>query len=236
MAFSIGMQAFLADRYYARLKARFPDQTDDAMLTAFHRYAWQRGFRAAQRAVRDKAPLNFENYQKYREVVSTPEMKKIDPPSTNAHTLTHEEFVGRTYTCLTHDLFRQWDSPAEVELLFCRHIDSLNVAGFNPDLHYVSESTLYQSPCCVQRSLKPEFGPDMQFGVRMPDAPPYPFIIANEYYAMRQVFEAIFGQGGADAAEEVRQDFINTYGQADWDEVERYKDADFDIYYPKCLK
>lgn len=235
MPFFLDMQAYLTDRFYRHLHCRFPEQAYNAMLTAFHLYAFQRGLRAAQRAVRDNVPLDFEHYQAYREVVSTPEMKALDKPSRAEHTLTPEEFVGRTYECLTHDLFRELDSPAEVELLFCRHIDSLNVAGFNPDLHYVSESTLYESSCCVQRSRHPQFTPGMELGRRMPDAPPYPFIVANEFYAFRQVLTAIFGQEGETVSQLAQVDFIQRYGQDCWDQVSQYEGADFNIPYPLCL-
>jgi len=59
MAFAQNMQAYLIDRYYHYLNERFPSQAEDALLTAFHRYMFQQGNRAAQRAVLDS---NFDIY------------------------------------------------------------------------------------------------------------------------------------------------------------------------------
>jgi len=227
MAFSLIMQSFLEERFYHYLYEYYPERAYDAVLTGFQLYAYQRGLRGAQRAIRDGAPLNFENYQKYREVVSTPEMKAIDPPSRSDKTLNEEEFVGRTYRCLTHDFFREVNAPKEVEQIFCRHIDSVNVHGFNPEIHYESVSTLYESGCCVQRALNPKYSADMKFGVRMPDAPPFPYIIANEYFSMSKVLINSFGETGQIVSQKVKEDFIKTYGQEDWNEIEQYKDADF---------
>ena len=54
MPFSLDMQAYLTDRFYRHLHCRFPEQAYNAMLTAFHLYAFQRGLRAAQRVARDE--------------------------------------------------------------------------------------------------------------------------------------------------------------------------------------
>ena len=53
---------------------------------------------------------------------------------------------------------------------------------------------------------------------------------------MKKVIEAIFGEDGTDIAEAVKQDFIQYYELSDWEEICRYRDADFDIYYPKCME
>ena len=236
MAFSIKMQAFVADRYYHYLKERFPKQAMDAFMAAFYRYATQRGIRAAQRAIRDGVPLDFENYQKYREVVSTPEMKAIDGIGHSEHTITDTEYISHVFECAAHRMFRELNSPAEVEEFFCRHIDKYNVEGFNADIPYKVVSTLYNSSCCTHCVGPAPMNPNMKLGVRMEDAPPYPFIISNEYFTMKKVIEAIFGEDGTDIAEAVKQDFIQYYELSDWEEICRYRDADFDIYYPKCME
>ncbi len=236
MAFSIKMQAFLADRYYHYLKKRFPEQAMDAFQAAFYRYASQRGIRAAQRAVRDGNPLDFENYQRYREVVSTPEMKAIDGQGRSEHLITGTRYVSHIYECATHQIFRALNSPVEVEQFFCYHIDKYNVQGFNPDISYEVVSTLCDSSCCTHHAGPAPMNPDMKLGARMTAAPPYPFIVANEYFTMKKVLEAIFGEPGTDISEAVKQDFIQYYEPADWEEICRYRDADFDVYYPKCME
>ena len=235
MAFCIKMQPFLADRYYHYLKEAFPEQAMDAFMTAFHRYASQRGIRAAQRAIRDGAPLNFEHYQKYREVVSTPQMREIDGPGRSEHTVTENCYTGHVYECSSHNCFRELNSPEEVEQFFCYHIDRFNVHGFNPDLPYEVISTLCDSSCCVHRAGPTPIRPGAELGKRMEDAPPYPFIVANEYFTMKKMITAIFGEPGRSIAEAVKEEFIRQYGSEDWAELCRYQHVDFDIHYPLCL-
>lgn len=237
MAFATNMQAYLVDRFYHHLRQRFSEQqTMDALMTAFHRYVFQRGNRAAQRAVRDGAPLDFEHYQKYREVVSTEEMKREDGPGRSERDLSPELYEGRIYDCTTHRLFRQLGSPEQVEQFFCKHIDRMNVHGFNPDIPYWVESTLYDSDCCLHRSPNPGCPSDTDLGTRMPDAPPFPYLMANQFYSMAQVIEAIFGQAGKEINQAVQDDFITRYGQGDWDQIAQYEGTDFDLYYPLGLK
>lgn len=237
MAFTIKMQAFLTDRYYHYLKEKYPEQAIDALTTAFNYYAIQRGRRAAQRAIRDKAPLNFENYQKYREVVSTDAMKAIDGAGRSHKILNEKEYVGFTFECPNgHGAFRELNSPVEAELVFCRHIDKCNVYGFSSDIPYEVVSTFCDSPLCIHRSPNPGCRPDTNLAERMPDAPPYPFIVANEYFSMREILVAIFDEGGEEIAKAVKQDFISHYGPDDWDEICKYKDANFNIMYPKYMK
>lgn len=236
MAFCIKMQPFLADRYYYYLEKKYPEQAMDAFMTAFHRYVTQRGIRAAQRAIRDQAPLNFENYQKYREVVSTPTMRLVDGPSRSEHTISETDYHGRVYQCSCHTMFRELDTPKELEVFYCTHVDRYNVEGFNEDIPYEVTTTMYDSPCCTHHAGPTLIDPDMKFGVRMPDAPPYPFIVANQYFTMKKMLETIWDEEGTAIAESVKKDFIRYFGEKDWEEINRYRDADFDVLYPKCLK
>lgn len=237
MAFSTNMQAYFVDRFYRRLRERFSErQTMGALTTAFHQYVFQRGSRAAQRAVQDGAPLDFEHYHKYREVVSTEEMKREDGPGRSERDLSPELYEGRIYDCTTHRLFRQLDSPEQVEQFFCKHIDSMNVRSFNPDIPYWVESTLYDADVCLHRSPNPGCPAETDIGARMPDAPPFPYLLANQFYSMSQVIEAIFGLPGREICQAVQSDFIARYGQADWNQIARYQGADFNLYYPLGLK
>lgn len=236
MPFSLKMQPYLADRFYHYLlEAGFPEeQALNGTMVAFKRYVTLRGNRGAQRAVRDNVPLTFENYQRYREVVSTPEMAAIDGKSRGEDTLTPDLWTGITYECPTgYGAFREFGSPGELEQAFCLHVDRFNVEGFNSDISY--EVTLGDCPCCVHQVKNPGLAPGFSF-VKAPDAPPYPFVIASQYYTMAEVMAAIFGEAGETVCQQVRADFIEKYGADCWAEMEKYKDANFDIYYPKCLE
>ena len=237
MALSLKMQVFFVDRFYHYLKEEFPEQAMDALQVAFQRYVTLRGNRGAQRAVRDKRPLNFENYQRYREVVSTPEMRRMDGVSRNEHYLTDEVWVGCTYECPSgHGALREFGSPEELEQFFCKHVDRYNVLGFNPDIHYEAVTTLCDSDCCIHRAERPCVSPGAELGKRADDAPPFPFILASEYYVMKEVIEAIFGEKGEEISANVQRDFVKTYSEEDWQQLTPYANANFDIYYPKCLK
>ena len=81
MAFAQNMQAYVIDRYYHYLHESFPEQAEDALLTAFHLYMFQQGNRGAQRAVRDGNSLDFRNYERYREVVSDVYKRQVPDPA-----------------------------------------------------------------------------------------------------------------------------------------------------------
>jgi len=236
MAFAQNMQAYLIDRYYHYLNERFPEQAEDALLTAFHRYMFQQGNRAAQRAVRDKKPLDFENYERYREVVSTEEMKREDSPHGGERHLSPELFEVKIYQCTAHRLFGQLGTPKAAERIFCRHVDKMNVWGFNPDIPYEVRQILCDAEYCLQVCKNPGCAADAPINTRMPDAPPFPYIMANQFASMGQIIEAIFGDAGREINDAVRRDFIERYGESDWSQIEPYLDSDFDIYYPLGLK
>lgn len=236
MAFAQNMQCFVLDRYYRHLKEQFPEQTLDALLTAFHRYMFQLGNRAAQRAVRDKNPLDFEHYERYREVVSTEEMIREDSPHDGVSTLSPKLWDSETHVCTAHRLFGQLGTPAELELLFCHHVDKMEADGFNPDIPYEVLSVLCDSDVCHHRCVNPGCAADAPIRVRMPDAPPFPYIMANLFTTFEEVLSAIFGQAGHDISAKVRQEFIDRYGEGDWAQITPFFGSNFDIYYPLGLK
>lgn len=237
MALSLKMQVFFVDRFYHHLKKEFPEQAMDALQVAFQRYVTLRGNRGAQRAVRDKRPLDFENYQRYREVVSTPEMRRMDGMGRGEHSITEDAWVGCTYECPTgHGAFRELGSSEELEQFFCKHVDRYNVLGFNPDVHYEALTTLCNSNCCIHRAKHPNLPPDAKLGQRADDAPPFSFILASEFYTMKEVIVAIFGGKGEEIATAVQHDFVEAYSEEDWAQLTPYAKANFNIYYPKCME
>ncbi len=236
MAFAQNMQAYVIDRYYHYLHESFPEQAEDALLTAFHLYMFQQGNRGAQRAVRDGNSLDFRNYERYREVVSTEEMIREDSPHISEYTLSSDLFEVRISVCTAHRLFGQLGTPIEAEKLFCRNVDEMNVKGFNPHLPYHVDHILCENDVCIQRCEKPGCPEGTSLGERMPDAPPFPFIMANQFVSMGKVIRAIFGDKGQEINEKVIEDFIERYGRDDFSKIEVYFDSDFEIPYPLGLK
>lgn len=236
MAFAQNMQAYLIDRYYHHLHAAFPEQAEDTLLTAFHLYMFQQGSRGAQRAVRNGDPLDFANYERYREVVSTEEMLREDAPHLSTHTVTDGCFEARITTCTAHRLFGQLGTPPEAERLFCQNVDTMNVKGFNPHIPYRVDSILCDSEVCIQRCPQAGCKADTNFSERAPDAPPFPYIMANQFVSMGKVIRAIFGEGGQAINEQVIAEFIGRYGKEDFSKIAVYFDSDFEIPYPLGVK
>ena len=234
MAFAQNMQCFVIDRYYRYLHEKFPSQCEDALLTAFHLYMFQQGSRGAQRAVRDGNVLDLYNYQRYREVVSTPEMIKEDSPHISERTLTHDYYETRISVCTAHRLFRQLDTPEAAERVFCENVDTMNVKGFNPHLQYHVDCILLDSNICIQRCDNINC-PFETLGKRMEDAPPFPYIMANMFVSMGKVIKAIFGDEGVEINQKVQNDFVERYGKEDYEKISEYLNSDFEVPYPYGL-
>ncbi len=236
MAFAQNMQAYLIDRYYFYLNESFPEKAEDALLTAFHLYMFQQGNRAAMRAVRDGNPLDFLNYERYREVVSTEEMIREDSPHGGVQTLNPDMFEVKIGVCTAHRLFGQLGTPIEAERIFCRNVDTMNVNSFNPHIPYTVDCILCDSDICIQRCPNPGCPEGTNLGERMPDAPPFPYIMANQFVSMGKVIRAIFGEAGREINEKVIADFIRRYGEGDFSKIAVYFDSDFEIPYPLGVK
>ena len=112
----------------------------------------------------------------------------------------------------------------------------MNVWGFNPDIPYEVRQILCDAEYCLQACKNPGCAADAPINTRMPDAPPFPYIMANRFASMGQIIEAIFGDAGKEINDAVKRDFIERYGEGDWSQIEPYLDSDFDIYYPLGLK
>ncbi|MBQ3008492.1 MAG: L-2-amino-thiazoline-4-carboxylic acid hydrolase [Oscillospiraceae bacterium] len=235
MAFAQNMQCFVIDRYYRHINEKFPSKCEDALLTAFHLYMFQQGNRAAMRAVRDGNPLDFYNYEKYREVVSTPEMIKEDSPHITHNTLTHDQFEVTITRCTAHRLFGQLGTPYAAEKLFCKNVDTMNAKSFNPHLQYHVDKIMCDDEICIQKCDNINC-PYTQLGPRAEDAPPFPYIMANMFQSMGKVIKAIFGAEGEEINNKVQQDFIDRYGNDDFDKIKVFFGSDFEIPYPYGLK
>lgn len=132
--------AFLIGAFYRSLKETHGERGKSCFIKAAQRMAEQRGARMALRAMRDGYPLNYNAYMAYSEVSFTLPSKK--------------EFLGappdyeiRIHSCPWHEMFREMDL-LECGAAYCPEIDRGIVRGFNPDLRFRLESTLYTAPYC----------------------------------------------------------------------------------------
>ena len=74
MNFTERQHAFISAAFYRALKKEENAHNyRDAFQLATRIYAEQRGFRMAQRAIRDGKPLSFPAYRHYKEWAPTPE-------------------------------------------------------------------------------------------------------------------------------------------------------------------
>ena len=231
VAFSMGMSAFFADRYYTYLKKAFGEQGRNAFLQGFHHYATQRGRRMAQRVIRDGLPLTYESYCQYPEVVASEDMKPNDPPGRSEKIAHDTDFISHVYACPVHAKFAQMGTDEEISVLYCSLIDIYQCEGYNPEIKYHVDQTLNTADYCIHRIENACLDPQKPLPRHTEDSPPFPYICANFFYSVRESIVSIFGDKGAEIAEAVRQDFIAEYGQADWDEIETYKDQNFNVYY-----
>ena len=76
MEFNERVHAYIAAKYYVHLTERFGERGKKAFLHATQYYAFQRGRRMAQRAIRDGQELTQATYNYYGEWVNTESAKE----------------------------------------------------------------------------------------------------------------------------------------------------------------
>ena len=123
--------AFIAASFYALLVERFEKRGEAAFVHATQRYAEQRGARMAQRAIRDGRELNFLTYREYGEWVNTQTVKDMGCDNQGYVVSYAPDFDERVTMCPWAAQFKDMDM-AKAGTVYCTHLDSSVVRGFNP--------------------------------------------------------------------------------------------------------
>jgi len=224
MGFNEKTHAFIAARYYVHLKENFGERGKAAFIHAVQYYAGQRGRRMAQRAIRDSQPLTHAVFMQYGELLDSGEVLAADGELISLS----PDYELHITNCPWHEQFRDMGCT-EAGHIYCSHIDEALSRGFNPDIVFEAPANLNTSDYCIHRVCN-------VFYEGFPDAPAkteykknFSYHCGNTFWAFNEVITAIFGKQGEDICSAVMQDFSDTYGQDMADELNSWKDTNFNI-------
>lgn len=232
MAFTLKMSAFLSAEFHRYLTEAFGEQGRNAFLYGFRHYANQRGERIAQRCIREGLDMTYENYIRFHEVISSEDMKSIDGTGSSDKISYSPHYISHVHACPVGNQFREMGASQDAIDAYCQHIDIYVCGGFNPEIDYnVDHTKLQKDDYCVHRVMNANIDPNKKLSQFYDHAGPFPYIVANFYFSMREALVAIFDEKGAAIADRVKDDFIREYGQEDWDVVAQYKETNFNVFF-----
>ncbi|MBQ6014295.1 MAG: L-2-amino-thiazoline-4-carboxylic acid hydrolase [Firmicutes bacterium] len=226
MGFSEMMHAFIAARFYVRLKEGFGERGEAAFLHATRHYAEQRGRRMAQRAIRDGQPLTYDTYCRYSEWVNTEEARACGAANRSEAVSVDPDHEMHIFVCPWHHQFKKMGLP-EAGLLYCRDLDASICRGFNPELSYRTTQTLHDHDYCIQIVKDCGLDPSNMPKKDPKNLMPFEYHCAHSYWSYAKTCTAIFGEEGNELACAVLSDLSKEFGKEYADAILKYADTDF---------
>ena len=219
---------FIAASFYALLVERFEKRGEAAFVHATQRYAEQRGARMAQRAIRDGRELNFLTYREYGEWVNTQTVKDMGCDNQGYVVSYAPDFDERVTMCPWAAQFKDMDM-AKAGTVYCTHLDSSVVRGFNPALVYEVPQSMHEHEYCIQIARGANFEEGKIPKKRQEYLHTFDYHCGHLYKTFSSIVIAIFGAEGQRIATEVLSRFENAYGTEMADVLTGYYDTDFDV-------
>jgi hypothetical protein len=228
MNFTERHHAFISAAYYHAMKEAGLESFRDAFRLATRLYAEQRGYRMAQRAIRDGKPLSFPAYRHYREWVYTDEAQREFPDCSKVY-MEDGDLYTRVFACpwsaqyLDMGLF---DGAMD----YCEDLDKAICRGFNPNLHYEVKNIIHEKgDYCLHCHHDPHAEEDAAYGPPRPEnLKSFEYHCAHVYFTFSRVLTAIYKSGAAGIIARVLADFASQYGRDMADKLLLYRDCDFD--------
>lgn len=226
LSFTERHHAFISAAFYKRLM-REPGVDGKALfILATQRYGEQRGNRMAQRALRDRKPLDFASYCAYGEWSYTEDYfakgKHIETISKSP------DLHYRVHACPWHEQYKEM-GLLEGAILYCQHIDLAIARGFNPYLDFEVNEIMHNGRFCDFRLR----GADLEtkeFSVDAAKAKlPFEYHCAHVYVTFSRMTISVLGDKGKKIAAAVVDDFTYAYGEDMAIRLTSYLSTDFDI-------
>lgn len=229
MGFNEKVHAFIAAKYYVCLTETFGERGKAAFIHATQYYAEQRGRRMAQRAIRDGKKLDFENYSRYGEWVSTEEIAAQGCQNVSKVVSQTPDRVIQIVQCPWHAQFKEMGLCATAGAEYCKHLDNSIARGFNPYLTYEVEQTLHTAPYCIHRMKDAGIDETSDLSRDPKNMRSFEYHCAHSYWAYSEVTRAIFRGEGENVCRKVLADFRDEYGDAMADAIARYEGVNFNV-------
>ena len=222
--------AFIAACFYDVLTTRFGKRGKKAFIHATIRYAEQRGSRMAQRAIRDGRELDYATYKEYGEWVNTQTVKDEGCDNRGYIKAYNPDFIDITTSCPWATQFKEMGME-KGGTVYCQYLDPSIVRGFNPELTYITDQSLHEHDCCIQRVLNSGLPDGFSVAKKKEYLVGFDYHCGHNFKTYSQISRAIFGTEGELAANEVLQRFADAYGKDMADVLVKYLDTDFDLTY-----
>jgi hypothetical protein len=218
--------AYIAGKFYQYFIEIDKKIGTNAFINATQYYAEQRGRRMALRAIRDGKDLDFETYLSYGEWVSTDYSKKIGQANDNQ--LEHKDSSVDLYihTCPWNKQFEEMGS-IEAGRVYCKYLDSSISRGFNPDIEYKVEQTLYNNPVCIHRINDEELNSKLNISRNEDNILPFSFHCSHIYWSFAEVSSSVFALEGQAINQKVLEDLAKDYDDNMVEVILSYKDHNF---------
>ena len=220
--------AFIAASFYDVLTCRFGDRGEKAFIHATIRYAEQRGSRMAQRAIRDGRELTYATYKEYGEWVSTQTTKDEGCANQGYIKAYNPDYIDITTCCPWAAQFKEMGME-KAGTVYCTYLDPSIVRGFNPQLTFITDQSLHEHDCCIRRVLDSGLPDGFSVAKKKEYLKGFDYHCGHNFKTYSQISEAIFGEEGKQAAEEVLQRFSDAYGEDMANVLASFLGTDFDL-------
>ena len=220
--------AFIAASFYDVLTARFGARGEQAFIHATRRYAEQRGNRMAQRAIRDGRELTYATYKEYGEWVNTQAVKEEGCDNQGYIKSYSPDYVDITTSCPWAAQFKEMGMQ-KAGTVYCTYLDPSIVRGFNPELTFITEQSLHEHDCCIQRVVNANLPEGFSVTKHKEYLKGFDYHCGHSFKTYSEVSRAIFGEEGQQAADEVLRRFREAYGGEMAEVLVIYLKTDFNM-------
>lgn len=218
--------ALIAGLYYRELCALDPEKGKEAFRKGTILHGESRGKRMAAHALKDGESSDFRGYFRYGEWRPSEYSQSLQRPK--AEVLSYSpDYVIAIPNCLWHDQFQEM-GLSEAEEIYCAEIDKAIVHGFSPELEFVTEQTLRDHSCCIQRACGACLNSSAMPRRKEEYVRDFGFHCANSFYAYKKAAELCFPEKGEEIAEKVMKQINEQLGAEASALLSDYENYDFE--------
>ena len=218
--------AYIAGKFYQYFTQIDKKIGTNAFINATQYYAGQRGRRMALRAIRDGKDLDFQTYLSYGEWISTDYTKDLGQANDNQ--LEHNDSSVDLYihTCPWNKQFEEMGS-VEAGVVYCKYLDSSICRGFNPDIEYNVEQTLYGNSVCIHRISDKDLSSKLNIERDEKNIMPFSFHCSHIFWSFAEVSNSVFWLKGQSINQKVLEDISENYDENMVEVILSYRDHNF---------
>ncbi len=228
MVFTEKTHAYVIGLFYKELVSRFADKGVEAFKHATRYYGNQRGRRMAQRAIKDGVELSYSNYCRYSEWAATKEVMLEGCSNKSEIVSKVPDYVMKITVCPWHNQFMNMNLHG-AGVVYCANIDKAIAAGFNPEIRYEVEQSLFTGDHCLHRIVDCNVGEDEEMVKKQEYIKSFEYHSGHALFSFSDVTKAIFKEEGTQIVESILDQIKSELGQEAIDSLMKYKNTDFNV-------